>query len=280
MAKNEPLTEPQKVREETLARRMEILTRLATQRGSRVLTLIHRREPWEEVSSEKSMGIEDTELVLMEIRRTPPEIPIDLIVHTPGGLALAAEMIAMALKQHPGRVTVMVPFYAMSGGTLVALAADEILMEAYSVLGPLDPQIGGLPCPALVRLTRRKPARSIDDHTFVLADVAQRALEQMRGFISWLLEGRLKKERVRRAADFLTAGYLSHSSPINFTKAKELGLAVRLGLPDLVYELFETCWQGQCLRPGIGLLAGPVAVSPPILKRRSAPRLRPERALE
>lgn len=260
----EGLTEPQKIRQETLSRRMEIITRLATERGSRVLTLIHRREPWEDMDPEKSIGIEDTELVLMEIRRTPPDMPIDLIVHTPGGLVLAAEMIAMALRRHPGRVTVMVPFYAMSGGTLVALSADEVLMEPYSVLGPLDPQIAGLPSPALVRLVRTKPLHLIQDQTLILAQIAESALAQMCGFICWLLGGCMEQERARRTADFLTQGYLAHSSPITFEKARELGLPVKLGVPDLVYELFETCCHGQCLRPGLGLLAGPVAVSPPI----------------
>ncbi len=64
--------------------------------------------------------------MLRAIRMTPAEMPIDLIVHTPGGLVLASDQIAHALKRHDGRVTVIVPHYAMSGGTLVALAADEI----------------------------------------------------------------------------------------------------------------------------------------------------------
>lgn len=263
-AESKSATEPETVRQETLKRRMEILAQLAAERGSRVLTLIHRREPWEAADWDKSMGIEDTEVVLREIRRTPPETPIDLILHTPGGLVLAAEMIAMALNARRGKVTVIVPFYAMSGGTLLALAASEILMESYAVLGPLDPQIAGLPSPALVWLVRKKPLHLIQDQTLILAQIAQLALAQMCGFICWLLGSRMDRERARRTAEFLTQGYLAHSSPITFEKARELGLPVKLGVPDLVYELFETCCHGQCLRPGIGLLAGPVAVSPPI----------------
>jgi len=54
----------------------------------------------------------------------------------PGGLVLAAEQIAPALRRHSGTVTVFVPRYAMSGGTLIALAADEIVMDPNAVLGP------------------------------------------------------------------------------------------------------------------------------------------------
>ena len=56
-------------------------------------------------------------------------MPIDIILHTPGGLALAATQIAMALKAHPAKKTVIVPHYAMSGGTLIAFAADKIIMD-------------------------------------------------------------------------------------------------------------------------------------------------------
>jgi ClpP class serine protease len=69
--------------------------------------------------------------------------PIDLIIHTPGGLVLAAEEIARALQAHKAPVTVMVPHYAMSGGTRIALSAGQILMSPSAVLGPVDPQIAG-----------------------------------------------------------------------------------------------------------------------------------------
>ncbi len=83
--------------------------------------------------------LKDSEQVLRAIRMTPPEMPIDLIVHTPGGLALAATQIANALVRHKGSVRVIVPHYAMSGGTLLALSADEIIMDPNAVLGPVDP---------------------------------------------------------------------------------------------------------------------------------------------
>src|SRR3981189_3711670 len=63
-----------------------------------------------------------------------------LVRHPPGGLVLAALQVARALGTHKAKVTVFVPHYAMSGGTLIALAADEIVMCEHSVLGPIDPQ--------------------------------------------------------------------------------------------------------------------------------------------
>jgi len=72
------------LRQQILARRQEIIADLERERGSRVITLIHRKEPW--LEEEQSIAIEDSEHVLMEIHQTPKKQPIDIIIHTPGGL--------------------------------------------------------------------------------------------------------------------------------------------------------------------------------------------------
>jgi ClpP class serine protease len=169
-----------------MARRREIISRLEAERGTKVITLIHRKEPWEE--DEDSITIEDSEFVLMEIHRTPQEQPIDIILHTPGGLVLSAEMIATALKQHPAPVTAIVPFYAMSGGTMIALAADKILLEEFSVLGPLDPQINGIAAGALLNLLKKKPIEAVSDEMILLAELAEKALKEVKAYITWFLE--------------------------------------------------------------------------------------------
>nr|WP_243664457.1 ATP-dependent Clp protease proteolytic subunit [Rhodothermus marinus] len=144
------------------ARRAQIMRRLEQKRGSRVISLIHRQETVSllGIGIHRYISIEDAEEVLRAIRLTDPACPIDMIVHTPGGLVLAAEQIAWALAQHPARVTVFVPHYAMSGGTLLALAADEIVMDPFAVLGPVDPQIGQYAAASILAAVRRKGSRS------------------------------------------------------------------------------------------------------------------------
>ena len=78
------------------------------------------------------IDIEDSEAIIRAIRTTPLNVPIMMILHTPGGLVLAASQIARALKAHPAKKVVVVPHYAMSGGTLIALAADEIIISQRS----------------------------------------------------------------------------------------------------------------------------------------------------
>jgi len=243
--------QPMDLRTVILAERRKIVSKLEKRRKSRVITLIHRREPWEgeEEDGDEAITIEDSEFVLMEIHRTPDERPIDLIVHTPGGLALAAEMIAIALKSHPARTAVMVPFYAMSGGSLIALAADEIVMEPYAILGPVDPQIGGFPAAAYEALLEEKPIEAIQDETVMLAHVARLSTVQVKSFVRWLIADRLPPEKGEELAGFLSGGYITHDTPITLETVQGWGLPVREGVPPEVFELFTTCEFGLCKRP-------------------------------
>ena len=229
---------------EILAWRQRIIEGLERERGTKVITMIHKKELWTEPGEDPEIGIEDTVKVLMEIQKTPPNKPIDMIIHTPGGYAVAAQMMAMAIKFHPAKVTVMVPFYAMSGGSLMSLAAGEIRMEKYSVLGPVDPQIptpGGMhPAGALATLMKTKPIQTISDKMVILAESGKLEIENAKAFVMWLLEGKMDEQQAERVADFLARGYMSHATPITLDVARTLGLNVVEGVPDKVYELFKT----------------------------------------
>jgi len=77
-------------------------------------------------------------------------MPIDFIVHTPGGLILSSEQIAMALQRHRGKVTIFVPHYAMSGGTLpLPSPPTRWRWTRNAVLGPVDPRIGEYPASSI-----------------------------------------------------------------------------------------------------------------------------------
>ena len=122
------------------------------------------------------IDIQDSEEVLRALRLTADDIPIDIVLHTPGGLALAAEQIAHAICAGKSKVTMYLRHYAMSGGTLIALAADEIVMDPDAVLGSLDPQLGQHPAASIVRAVEWKTERhqEVDDETVILADVARK----------------------------------------------------------------------------------------------------------
>jgi ClpP class serine protease len=130
-------------------------------------------------------------------------MPIDIILHTPGGLVLAAEQIAHAIRNHPAKVTVFVPHYAMSGGTFIALAAVEIVMDENAVLGPVDPQIGSYPAASILNVVNNKPVEEISDNTLIMADIAEKARNQVRENIYQILKDNLiSQNRPMTCQDF------------------------------------------------------------------------------
>ena len=165
------------------AMRVRKLAQLESERKSRVILLVHRQETMRLLGFPvaRYIDINDSEEVLRAIQMTDEKVPLDLVLHTPGGLVLAALQIAKAVRDHKAKVTVFVPHYAMSGGTLIALAADEIVMCAHSVLGPIDPQIGQSPAASLIKVVEEKPIARVDDQTLVLADVGRKAITASQG---------------------------------------------------------------------------------------------------
>ena len=221
--------------------RAKILQRLSRKQGSTVITMIHRQESVGlfGIPFYKFISVEDSEEVLRAIRAAPKDKPIDLIIHTPGGLVLAATQIAKALHDHPAETRVIVPHYAMSGGTLIALAADKIIMDPHAVLGPVDPQLGQYPGPSIIRAVERKGADKVDDQTLILADVAEKAIKQVQDFVYNILKDRYGEEKAKELAQILTEGRWTHDYPITYEQAKELGLHVSTDVPEEVYALME-----------------------------------------
>ncbi len=222
--------------------REALIRKLEERMGSRVITLIHRQESlgFFGIPIFRYINIEDSEQVLRAIRMTPPEMPIDLIVHTPGGLALAATQIANALVRHKGPIRVIVPHYAMSGGTLLALSADEIIMDPNAVLGPVDPQIGQMPAASILKVLEKKEIKDIEDQTLIMADIAQKAIDQMKSYLLWLLtQNGMEEEKAERIAQELAMGKYTHDYPLTVEYLKELGLNVSTDVPEEVYALME-----------------------------------------
>jgi ClpP class serine protease len=221
--------------------RLKAIQSIEKARGSRVITMIHRQEKRSlfGFNVARHIDLEDAQTIIAAIKVTPPERPIDLILHTPGGLVLAAMQIARAVEAHPGKVTVFVPVYAMSGGTLIALAADEIVLGEFSVLGPIDPQIAGFPAASIVRVAKSKPVEHIFDLTLVLADMSEKALAQVKRGAVELLTPRLDQASAEKLAEKLAGGHWTHDYALTAQEASELGLPVTVGMPAEVLELMK-----------------------------------------
>jgi len=221
--------------------RQKLITRIEKLRNSRVILLVHRQETMSLLGFPimRYINIHDSEEVIRAIRMTDPDMPLDLILHTPGGLVLASYQIAHAVKSHKGKTTVFVPHYAMSGGTLIALAADEIVMGEHAVLGPVDPQIGEFPAASLIKLVETKPVSNIDDRSWILADIGRKAIQQLRSQVYDLIKDKYPENKAMELSIILSEGRWTHDYPITYTEAKELGLNVSTKMPEEIYELMS-----------------------------------------
>lgn len=244
--------------------RKRLIARLEQQRNSRVILLVHRQETMGLLGFPlfRFIDINDSEEVIRAIHMTDPEMPIDLILHTPGGLVLASLQIARALNRHPGKVTVFVPHYAMSGGTLIALAADEIVMCQHAVLGPVDPQLGQLPAASILRAVAKKPVETLEDKTLVLADQAEMAIGEVRRSIYELLVDNFPSDKAEELATILSEGRWTHSYAITPEMARELGLPISTDMPTEVLELMSYFPQPTRMSPAVEYIPLPRRVRP------------------
>lgn len=241
------------------ATRKRLIARIERNRRSRVVLLVHRQETMSLLGFPvfRYIDVNDSEEVIRAIHLTDPEVPLDLVLHTPGGLVLAATQIAHAVLKRKGKVTVFVPHYAMSGGTLIALAANDIVMSEHAVLGPVDPQLGQQPAASILKVLRQKPIAEVDDQTLILADQAEKAVVQMEHEVNELLADKYPAEKAIELAKLLTSGTWTHDYPITYDRALALGLRVDKNIPEEMLRLMELYPQPTRRQPSVEYLPHP-----------------------
>ena len=238
------------------ASRARLIARIERQRGSRVILLVHRQETMSILGFPvfRYIDVDDSEAVLRAIHLTDPEVPLDIVLHTPGGLVLASLQIARAIHKHKGKVTAVVPHYAMSGGTLIALAADEIVMSEYAVVGPVDPQVGQYAAASVLKAVSRKPIERVNDETLILADQAEKAIPQVRDAVRELLADKTPNDKADELARLLSEGTWTHDHPITYETARTFGLPVRSDIPSEFLDLMHLYPQPVRRQPGVEYL--------------------------
>jgi ClpP class serine protease len=241
------------------ASRKRLIGRIEHERKSRVILLVHRQETMSLLGFPifRYIDVDDSEEVIRAIHLTDPEVPLDLVLHTPGGLVLAATQIARAVLKRKGKVTVFVPHYAMSGGTLIALAAKEIVMSEEALLGPVDPQLGQQPAASILNVLRQKPIADVDDQTLILADQAGKAVAQMEQEVGELLADKYPVEKAQELAKLMTGGTWTHDYPITYERALALGLHVNDEIPDNMLHLMQLYPQPTRRQPSVEYLPLP-----------------------
>lgn len=176
---------------------------------------------YENPKSSDGMIIDETANLFDEILDwIGPYRKLMIILDSQGGLISATWRMARLIKERQGSTTTIIPEKAKSAATLIAIASNEIAMFKNAELGPLDPQVSyrGQFVSALDLLNASDP---------VLRSVAERALEQMREYISLLVNDRELAERLANRLLLRDEQHASHVSPILLDEAKSLGLPLR-----------------------------------------------------
>jgi ClpP class serine protease len=221
-------------REARAKRALGLIAKIENARHTRVVAIIHR----ENLESDY-LGINDLEDVLAALQSTPEDKPLDIVLHTLGGWSLAATQIARAIKAHKGKTTAFIPYYAMSAGTFIALACDEIVMSPQACLGPIDPQLG-LPAATFINVTRKKPPEATSDIFLAYADLSEKALRESKEEACELMQGTYSHNGSCAITDELSSGKWSHGRPISVSVARDMGLNIATDMPRDVYDLVRT----------------------------------------
>jgi hypothetical protein len=225
----------------------------------------------------------DTVHALYECLRKMGTTPrLDFVLSTGGGMVTTAHRIALLLREFTEHVTILVPYPAMSAGTLLCLSANELVLGPMAELGPIDPHIGSAGTPALdvpgtisaedIRTFRQMAedwfgVNREEDRLQVLGLVAQRifptsissfyrADRMARAAALELLRYQLPEAEPsirERIVSQLVGGYGAHSYVITRAEAKKLGLRVKFASPQeeaLLWRLSRTIQRQFSERPG------------------------------
>lgn len=206
---------------------------------------------------------------------------LDLIMHTPGGDVAATESIVDYLRSMFGTdIRVIVPHLAMSAGTMIALSAETVLMGKHSSLGPIDPQIGGLPAHGIKEEFDRAVTEIGADpgriHVWqpIIAKYSPTLIGECEKAIAWAnimvktwLETGMFRDRddpgaaadkvLRDLADHSLT--LSHSRHISAQRAIELGVVVDMledhqDLQEAVLSVHHACVQSVSETPAFKII--------------------------
>ena len=163
----------------------------------------------------------------------------DLILHTPGGEVFSALMISRMLKAYPGKIRAIVPAFAMSGGTLLSLSTDEIIMSPTACLGPVDPQLGSLFKSGSARswnkIVKFKGKRA-EDSSISMAMTGSQYTRTIRDHLADTMDFGLSDKQKTVISDYLTSGNIEHAYALTPEKLKQLGIPVRIMHNEKVIE--------------------------------------------
>ena len=161
--------------------------------------------------------IPTAEYVLSRMEHMPLD-DVTLVLHTEGGCVTSCVMIADALRRFT-RSTAVVPYMAISGGTLIALNAKKLAMGRNAVLSAVDPQIFG-------QRARHIPEQDEDGLHPLAQEYDSAVSEYLRATLTDRLRDHADPRALDRAMSVFMGEHAPHAWPIKSPDLQRLGLSV------------------------------------------------------
>ena len=153
----------------------------------------------------------------------------DLILHTPGGDVFSSLAISRLIKQYPGTIRACVPLFSMSGGSLLALSCDELLMTQNACLGPIDPQLGSLfrygSAAAWEKIVKFK-GKKAEDQSISFAMMGKQYTKSISEHLNKIIDFDLSSAQKGKLIKFLTDGSIEHAYPLTISDLQGFGIDV------------------------------------------------------
>ena len=171
---------------------------------------------------------------------------VDIIINTDGGSVAHTKQICNALttyrlKNPNNKIKVHVPFKSMSGGTIISLMADELYMNDYAMLSPVDPQIGGLSKYGIDRILDKKTnGEGPHDITFYLDNTFKQNFELLeRIFDNDISKVPKYTNDVNDLKTTLLSANRSHYESYNVEECGSIGIEISGTVSDQIMKVYE-----------------------------------------
>ena len=187
---------------------------------------------------------------------------VDVILHSPGGRADATERLVELLRNHFDEVNFLIPHSAYSAATMLALSGDSIILHPCGVLGPIDPQINGIPARAIKKGFEKIKEKSnkepgallpyiplLEKYSLELLEICEDSEKLSTELVTdWLTKYMFKEEtnadeKIKKAVQYFSNydKHLTHTRPLSIKKLSNLNLKIKLAdekLQDLMWEAY------------------------------------------
>ena len=174
---------------------------------------------------------------------------IDLIIHSTGGCVSSSDIITNILLQHKGYIKSFIPMFAFSAATHISLTANEIIMNKFSQLGPVDTQYDisetekeemYVGVNSIINIVKKKGLENVDDRYLLHYFEGLKYHEDSVRNLHRILDGKYSRRTVKKIISEFNNGNYPHSKPFNLYELKEIGLKINNNIPYKINDIFNS----------------------------------------